>query len=347
MGTLLNFKRLPSDPKRIGFLGFDGIRSLDLSGPLEAFANARINTRQDGPRTCYEPVIISLWNKTFESGSGAVFKAQHTVQTAPALDTIIIPGGIGLRDSELSSAIAAWLRTRAGETRRIAAVSGGIYPLARAGLLDGRTATTHWRLMNDVARLFPEVKINDAASFVQDEKFYTCGGGNAAIEMSLAMMEADFGSDCALAVARELVMNLRPPNGDERRLDLSHYQPGTEERLAELPAWITSRLEQDLSVETLAQRACLCPRHFARLFKRTFQTTPADFVEQLRISEAERRLTSQRLSIENVAASVGFRSAAVFRRAFERRIGMSPSSFKKRIRRTLETQRTGMTLRAA
>ncbi len=199
-------------------------------------------------------------------------------------------------------------------------------------MLDGRTVTTHWRLAHDVARAFPLVKVDAASPFVQDGNFLTCGGGTAAIEMTLAMIEADFGLKAALAVARELVMNLRPAGGLEREIDPSQYQAGAEERLAELPAWITSRLHRDLSVEVLAERACLCPRHFTRLFKRTFHRTPADFVEQLRISEAERRLAAHQLSIENVATSVGFRSAEVFRRAFTRRLGMSPSSFQKRAR---------------
>ena len=125
-------------------------------------------------------------------------------------------------------------------------------------------------------------------------------------------------------------MSLRPAG--EKRPSMLEYQAGVEDRLAELPGWITSRLQENLSVEVLAERACLCPRHFSRLFKRTFQSTPGDFVEQLRISEAERRLATQRTTIESVAASVGFKSAEVFRRAFERRLGQTPSRFQKAVR---------------
>jgi transcriptional regulator GlxA family with amidase domain len=267
--------------------------------------------------------------KTVVSRSGATFKAQYTLANAPALDTIIIPGGVGLRHPDTTQAIAAWLTQHAETTRRVGSISAGIYPIAATGMLDGRSVTTHWRHAGDVARAFPRLRMNAAAAFVRDQAFYTSSGGTAGIEMSIAMISEDFGARAALAVARELVMSVRPA-GEERPVDSSAYQPGVEERLAELPGWITSRLQENLSVEVLAERACLCPRHFSRLFKRTFQSTPGDFVEQLRISEAERRLATQRATIESVAAAVGFKSAEVFRRAFERRIGLTPSRYRLR-----------------
>jgi transcriptional regulator GlxA family with amidase domain len=320
-----------TDPKLIGFLGFNGMTTVDLTGPLEAFATARFGNEAQGRKRCYETVMIGVGGKTFESRSGVTFKAHHTLRSAPALDTIVIPGGVGLREGELTETIAAWLQVRAESTRRIASVCAGIYPFAKTGLLEGRSVTTHWRYAGDIARAFPRLRMNAAASFLRDDALYTCGGGTAGIEMSLAMIEDDYGSQPALAVARELVMSLRPA-GDEHSVAAGVHEAGVEDRLAELPGWITSRLQENLSVEVLAERACLCPRHFSRLFKRTFQTTPADFVEQLRISEAGRRLVTQRSTIESIAASVGFRSAEVFRRAFERRHGETPSKFQKQAR---------------
>ena len=220
---------------------------------------------------------------------------------------------------------------RGGSARRIASVSTGIYPLAQSGLLDGRRVTTHWRHAQNVAVSFRRLEVDDSGSFIKDDRFYTCGGGTAGIEMSLALIEEDYGPKTALSVARELVVNLRPSSNGERHFYPARYQPDAEERLAELPAWITSRLRANLSVDVLAERACLCPRHFSRLFKQTFRSTPADFVELLRITEAARCLASQRLSIGGVADSVGFKSAEVFRRAFERRFGVTPRDFQKHI----------------
>ncbi len=317
-------------PIVVGFLGFDGMSPLDLTGPLEAFAAARA---EGLGAPCYETVLIGVKNKMFVARSGATFMAKYTLRTAPALDTLIIPGGSALVRSDLSETIAAWLRSCEKTTRRIASVSSGIYPLAQSGLLDGRHVTTHWRHAQNVARTYRRLQVDDSGSFVQDERFYTAGGGTSGIEMSLALIREDYGSTVALHVARELVMNLRPPSAGERRIDPAQYPPGAEDRLAELPAWIASRLRADLSVEALAERTCLCPRHFSRLFKKAFLSTPADFVEHLRISEAARLLVLGRQNVGTVADSVGFKSTDVFRRAFERRFGVTPATFQKGMRK--------------
>ena len=313
-----------STPKLVGFIGVDGMSSFDLLGSFEAFAAARIGESHTEARPCYETMIIGAEAKTFVSSAGAVIKAGHTLQSAPPLDTIVIPGGSGLRHTEAGRKIAAWLSQRAKTTRRIAAISAGIYPLASTGLLNGRAVTTHWRLVADLARTFPALSVRNAVSFVKADEFYTCGGGVAGVEMSLALIEEDFGAKTALAVARELSIDLRQA-GAAPEIAMPQHQPGPTERLAELPTWITSRLHRDLTVEVLAERACLSPRHFYRLFKETFGRTPAQFVEQLRINEAHRRLVAQRGNVESVATSVGFKSPAVFRRAFGRQLGFPPS----------------------
>ena len=313
-----------TDPKLVGFIGFNGTSSFDLLASVEAFAAARSSDPQAEGRRCYEPLLIGLDGKTFVSSSGAVIKAHHTAESAPLLDTIVIPGGTGLRNSQTGREIAAWLSERQ-TTRRMAAISEGIYPLARTGLLNGRSATTHWRLVNDAARSFPAVLMRNGVSFIKAGSYYTCGGGIAGMEMSLALIEEDYGPKTAVAVARELTIDLRPPGG-EQQAAAPQYQAGPADRLAELPAWITTRLHRELTVDVLAERACLSPRHFYRLFKETFNATPAAFVERLRIDEAQRRLMAQRESVESVAASVGFKSPEVFRRAFGRHRGVPPSS---------------------
>lgn len=315
--------------KRIGFLGFDGVGSLDLTGPLEAFAAA-----QSGPSSqrgaCYELSIIGLRSRSFTSESGVSFKAHHTIASAPPLDTIVVPGGAGVRNADTLATLSAWLHATAPHARRMVGVCAGIFPLAAAGLLDDRRVTTHWRFTQDVMRQFRTLRLNTTAAFVKDGPFYTCGGGTAAIEMTLALIEEDCGSQVALSVARELVMRLRPAGDDAPELDPAQYQSGPMERLAELPAWISAHMREDLSVEVLADRAGVCPRHFGRLFKQIFNSTPADFVEQVRLSEARRRLLIPRNSVEQVALSVGFKSTDAFRRAFERRLGVTPSAFRKR-----------------
>ncbi|MGI9088619.1 MAG: GlxA family transcriptional regulator [Chthoniobacterales bacterium] len=324
-------------PRVVGFVGFDGVVLLDLTGPLDTFVSARNN----GART-YQPLIIGVSGRSFITSSGVTMEAQLSLKDEIDLDTLIIPGGTFRHNSAAGELIAQWLVRQHVRVRRIASVSTGIYPLAQSGLLDGRCVTTHWRYAHDVANTFRNLKVDECGSFIKDDRFYTCGGGTAGIEMSLTLIQEDHGPKTALDLARELVVNLRPSGKGERYVDPALDQPGAEERLAELPAWIASRLRTRLSLKILAERACLCPRHFSRVFKRTFQSTPADLVEHLRMTEAGRRLAAQPLSIGSVAESVGYKSALAFRRAFRRRFGTTPRGFQNTARKKLQPMRQAL-----
>jgi transcriptional regulator GlxA family with amidase domain len=315
--------------KRIGLLGFDGVMALDLVGPVDAFTSAEIEEPNGQPSRCYEVVIIGFSDKSFVSESGVVFKPHKTMSNAPALDTLILPGGKGLRVPETQARVAEWIKNRINRIRRVATVCTGAYGLAATGLLDGRCVTTHWRYALDLARRFPKLKVNPNALYLKDGKFYTGAGITAGIDLSLALIEEDFGPRVALAVARELVVYLKRPGGQEQFSEPLRFQVRSSDRFAELAAWIQGHLQQDLSAETLANRACLSPRHFSRRFKDAFGSPPAAFVEGLRLSEARERLTLPDQTIESVADSVGFKSADAFRRAFERRFGIAPSNYRK------------------
>ncbi len=318
-------------PKRIGLLGFDGVQALDLTGPAEAFSAAVIEEKGDGPQRCYEVLVVGLTSKPFVAAdSGLIYKPHTTIHTAPPLDTLIIPGGPGLRQPETNARVSAWVGTCASRIRRIGTVCTGTYGLAPTGLLDGRMVTTHWRHARDLAARFPKLIVNPNALYLKDGQFYTSAGLTAGIDLSLALIEEDFGSQVALAVARELVVYLKRPGGQEQYSEPLRFQTRSTDPLADLVTWMTSHLHQDLSVEALAERACLGARHFGRRFKEAFGTTPAAFVEELRLSEARERLTKPNQNIESVATSVGFKSADAFRRAFERRYGITPSSYRKR-----------------
>jgi transcriptional regulator GlxA family with amidase domain len=316
-------------PLSIGILGFEGVSLLDLIGPFEAFALARTHAADGKDRSCYDARVIGVTGKTFASESGLVFKTDDTLLGARHVDSIIVPGGVVVRAGETNRKISEWLTTHSHRIRRIISVCTGIYPLAKSGLLDGRKITTHWRFVQDVARRFPKLRVDPISPFIKDGPFYTCGGGTAAIEMALALIEEDYGSPVALSVARELVARLRPGGDNENSVDLLQFECGPMDRLVDLPAWIGSHLSDNLSVEALANRVCLCPRHFSRLFKRFFHVTPSAFVERLRLDEARRRLILPRSSVENVARDVGFKSADSFRRAFERRHSISPLRYKR------------------
>lgn len=317
-------------PLSVGFLGFEGFMALDLVGPFDAFTSAFLGDSNKHSSRCYEAFVIGLTDRPFTSESGIVFKPHKTIKNAPQLDTLIIPGGLGLRVPETQKKVADWVSTRAATTRRIATVCTGTYGLAAAGLLNGRRVTTHWRHAQDLARRFPELKVDPNALYLKDGKFYTCAGITAGIDLSLALIEEDFGPGVALSVARELVVYLKRPGGQEQFSEPLQFQTNSSDRFADLAAWIQAHLRQDLSAEALADRVFLSPRHFSRRFKEVFGVTPAIFVERLRLDEARRRLGSRTTTIEGVAASVGFNSAKAFRRSFERRFGVNPTSYRRR-----------------
>ena len=326
--------------KRIGLIGFDGVVSIDLAGPADAFAVA--NETQSDPKPAYEVVVISSSSKSFASGSGLMFKPQRTFKNAPSLDTLIVPGGAGLRKPAVNRSVSAFVKARAKSTRRIASVCTGIYGLAPTGLLAGRNVTTHWEQAQDVARRFPDLKVNENAIFIKDGQFYTSAGATAGIDLALSLIEEDYGRQVSLTVARQLVVYLKRSGGQEQYSEPLRFQTESVSRLSELTTWIYTHLNDDLSVEALAGRACLCPRHFSRKFKTEVGASPADFVERLRLDEARRRLSDGDNRVENVGLSVGFRSADAFRRAFERRLGVSPSEYRRRFsssRKVLSVQR--------
>jgi transcriptional regulator GlxA family with amidase domain len=312
---------------KIGMLGYDGVTALDLTGATEAFASAMIDDER-----VYDIIILGPTAKPFIAESGVIFKPHRALDANVELDTLIIPGGRGLRDRAVNRRVSAWVKTHAPRFRRIASVCTGIYGLAPTGLLDGRRVTTHWRFARDVAQRFPALKLDANALFLKDGPFYTSAGVTAGIDLALALIEEDHGSEVALNVARELVVYLKRPGGQEQYSEPLQFQVESADRLGELAAWIRGHLRHDLSVETLAERACLCPRQFTRRFTRLFQRTPAAFVEDLRLSEAQKRLAARGMTIEGIATSVGFRSADAFRRAFERRFGITPTNYRRQFR---------------
>ena len=316
-------------PLRIGIVGFDQVDALDLVGPAEAFASALAHDANGSPRSAYEVVILGLTNSHFVAESGIVFQPRTTLRAAPRLDTIIIPGGAGLRRTDINRAVARWVEDRAGKTRRVVSICTGIYALAASGLLDGRRVTTHWRFAADVTRRFPNLRVEPNALFIRDGNFYTSAGVTAGIDLTLALIEEDLGRKAALRVARDLVVYLKRPGGQDQYSEPLRFQTMATDRLAELASWIATNPQCDLSIPILANRACLSQRHFVRRFKAAFGQSPGAFVQDRRLDEARRRLSAENLSIDAIAASVGFQSADAFRRAFRHRFRITPGRYRR------------------
>ncbi len=315
--------------RRIGIIGYDGLQGLDVAGPADVFATA--NSRIGRKTAPYEMVLLAARKGPIATESGLSLYTDTTLSQRGLLDTIIIPGGRALREQpKVRAAVAGWLREHANRARRVASVCTGIYALAESGLLDGRAAATHWRFASDVQEHWKKIRVNADAIFVKDGKYYTSAGVTAGIDLCLALVEEDFGNEIALEVARELVVYLKRSGGQLQYSQPLLLQTRAKKRFGDIASWIRGHLDEELTVEALAERANLSTRHFNRKFRAVFGLTPADFVEELRLDEARWLLANADGSIENVAGEIGYRSDDTFRRAFERRFGVGPSEYRRR-----------------
>jgi len=319
------------DPKTVGLIVAEEITAVDLMGPAEVFSRATIR-RNDKPEArespCYRVMTIGINAGPCVTECGIVIKPHLHLDEAPSLDTVFVCSGSEGNGEKLNRKLVKWLKQRAPNTRRIAGLGKGIFPLAATGLLDGRRAVIHWRLAKDVASRFPKLRVNPNNLFVKDGPFYTSAGGASAVDLALALVEEDFGRHVALALARELVVHVKRSGEHEQYSEALKFQMQSSDRFADLPAWIISHLSDDLSIDALAQRAAMSRRNFTRLFHETFDKTPTQFVTEARIEEARQRLLIPRNSIESIANSVGFRSADGFSLAFERQTGIRPRTYR-------------------
>lgn len=311
--------------KIIGIIGYPGVNGFDIVGPAEVFASAKGPT---GARA-YTVEILAPDDAPFATEAGLSIVPHRPLSGAAALDTIVVAGGAGLRQLEIGRPIAAWLKAQSCAVRRIAAVCTGSYGLAEAGLLNGKRATTHWRFAADLQARFPRVDVDPDLIFVKDGSIYTSGGISAGIDLALALIEEDLGPAAALAVAREMVVFLKRSGGQHQYSEPLKFQVSAGDRFADLLAWVSGALAEDLSIERLAERVCLGPRQFTRAFRKSVGLTPAAYVERLRMARAAESLSATSVSVDRAAAQVGYQSADVFRRAFERRFGVTPGEYRR------------------
>jgi transcriptional regulator GlxA family with amidase domain len=326
--------------KRVGLVLFDGITALDLIGPAEAFGCA-----QQGPggaaTGAYELLVLGLSGQACVAENGVRLTPHCRLDEAPPLDTLLIPGGAGLREPGTNERVASFVKRRASRTRRIAAVCTGIYGLAPTGLLDGRRVTTHWAFAKDVAARFPKLCMAHDELFIKDGRFYTAAGVTSGIDLALSLIEEDLGPARALAVARELVVYVKRQGGQEQFSAPLRFQVAARDRLGDLAGLVTAQLERDWSVPALAKKLGLSPRQLSRRCQQELGESPAALVQRLRLDEARRRLLEPAATVDAVSSSVGFASADAFRRAFEQRFGINPSSYRERFRRGGNRSRAG------
>jgi transcriptional regulator GlxA family with amidase domain len=321
--------RMRSLSRRVVVVGFPDVQALDVTGPGEVFS---IADRLAGP--AYSVELRSPDGAPITSSSGFELVPRGPLPSPAArIDTLVVAGGIGVRDAVRDERLIAWVRATAPRCRRVASVCTGAFVLARAGLLDGRRATTHWDACDELARLHPAVRVEPDPIYVRDGRVYTSAGVSAGIDLALALVEEDLGSRVALDVARQLVLFVRRPGGQAQFSAGLAGQAAGSLPLRELQAWMSDHLDEDLSVGALAERAFMSPRNFARVFRREVGTTPAVHVESLRVERARLLLESTELQVDEVARRCGFGTVETLRRAFARRLRVSPADYRLRFRR--------------
>jgi transcriptional regulator GlxA family with amidase domain len=300
---------------------FDGVQSLDVTGPLEAFTIAG----------GYEIRTASLGGGAVRTTSGLrIMPDTDLRQAAAGADLLLVPGGAGARrrDPEL----VGWLRENAPRAARLASVCTGAFLLAAAGLLDGRRVTTHWSQCGQLAEQYPKVIVDPDPIFVLDGDIATSAGITAGIDLALALVEDDLGRGVALRTARALVVFLRRPGSQSQFSTQLSAQLADRRPLREVQQWIADHPAADLSVETLAERANLSPRHFARAFAGEIGMTPGQYVDRTRLETARRYLEDTAAGVAETARACGYGTPEAMRRAFVRALGVSPAEYRRRFR---------------
>ncbi|MFJ2189647.1 GlxA family transcriptional regulator [Kitasatospora sp. NPDC087861] len=304
---------------------YEGVQSLDVTGPLEVFAGAGTAAGRPG---AYRVTTASPGGGPVRSHSGLRLAPDTDLAEVGPVHTLLVPGGEGTRAPD--RALVARIRELADRADRVVSVCTGAFLLAEAGLLAGRRATTHWAYCDALARRFPDVEVDPDPIHVRDGHLATSAGVTAGIDLALALVEEDLGRDAALLIARHLVVFLRRPGNQAQFSTQLAAQVAARQPLREVQQWIAEHPEADLSVEALAHRSALSPRHFARAFTAEVGVTPGRYVDGVRLEAARRRLEDSDDGIEEVARACGYGTPEAMRRAFVRALAAPPAEYRRR-----------------
>jgi transcriptional regulator GlxA family with amidase domain len=314
-------------------VAFDDLQLLDLAGPVEVLRTA---TRL-GASPAYRTLIATPGGRPVRSESGVSIAADVSLsalaRSRDSIDTLVVVGGQGTRARRDDRRFLGDLAAVAKRTPRVASVCTGAWLLAAAGLLDGYEATTHWGSCDALADRHPDVRVRPDHIYVRDRDRWTSAGVTAGVDLFLAIVEADHGAELAHQVAGWLVVFVHRPGGQSQFSAQLRAQRATTTTIADLQGWLADNLDEDLGVDALAERVGMSPRTFARVFRREIGTTPAAFVEELRVEAARRLLETTDLTVATVARRVGMKHPETLHRAFNRRVGTTPDRYRQHFSR--------------
>lgn len=312
--------------RNVVFLLFDGVQLLDVAGAAEVFAMAGDFSAEGGYGVTYVGAAPALGSSAGLTLAAAPFEA------APRdIHTLVVPGAPfpPLERVLEDQATMAWLGDAAARATRIASVCSGAFMLGAIGLLEGRRVTTHWMAVDQLARRYPQAQVDGEALFVEDGKVWTAAGVTSGIDLALALVARDLGSDVALAVARALVLHLVRPGGQSQFSAPLSLQARGGPDLARLIPWLEDRLEEDVPVRAMALAMGMSERSFHRRCVAAFGLAPGKLAQRMRFDRARALLEDPRNPVQTVAARSGFADATGFSKAFAKHYGASPSSYRR------------------
>jgi transcriptional regulator GlxA family with amidase domain len=313
--------------RHVVFVVFPKALLLDLSGPLAAFElSCETAGREPAP---YRLTVASATGGLVRTSSGLELMT-HPLDGLGEVDTLVVVGGPGVHEAAAERGLLDWLSACATRARRICSVCTGTFVLAAAGLLEGRRVVTHWGSCKLLQDRYPGLTVSPDAIYERDGPVWTSAGVTAGIDLALALIEDDRGHAEAIRVAKRLVVFLKRAGGQTQFSVPLALQEADDGDFEALHRWIGDHLADDLRVETLAERASMSPRTFARLYAARTGRTPAKVVEELRVDAARRALEETRQSIKEIATRCGFADEERMRRAFRRRLGVSPQDYREK-----------------
>lgn len=313
--------------KTVLLVVFDGVKLLDVAGPAEVFAEANRFGAD------YRLTVASVDGQTVRTSVGIPLTVSTRISTLDCADTVMVAGGDELVGRPIDPDLVDALKLIAPRTRRLASVCTGAFILARAGLLSGRRATTHWRHAGRLARAFPDIDVEPDAIFVRDGDLFTSAGVSSGIDLALALVEQDYATELAREVARTLVVYLKRAGGQSQFSVLMEADPPAGSALRGVLDSIAADPGAPHSVKALAAQASLSTRQLTRLFRAELGTTPARYVESVRIDIARGALDAGH-SVAETARLAGFGSTETLRRVFANHLGISPKAYRDRFRTT-------------
>jgi len=321
-------------PRIVHVLAFDNAQVLDVTGPLQVFASTNDLARQRGLPLPYAVSVIAAQAEPVMTSAGLALLAEPLPALDAPCDTLVIAGGWGVYGAAEDPALVEWVREKARHTRRMTSVCTGAFLLAASGMLDGCRVATHWTRCEELARKFPALTVESNPIFIQQGAVWTSAGVTAGIDLCLALVEEDLGSEVALEVARHLVVFLKRPGGQAQFSQVLQAQTADSASFDALHAWISDNLrDSDLSVERLAAQSHMSPRNFARVYKQKTGRTPAKAIELFRMEAARRMLEDSQRSIDQIAGLCGFGDEERMRCTFHRHLAISPRDYRERFSR--------------